>query len=190
MRVARLWHGHSDVISRSTSWTRSQRSQCLSKKLEPLKLCSSLSCEDLDLFAREGLLRFLRRESEEKGAFSGQTKEIFALPASSIRGCLCKHFNLPRTIFYATHIFDHLAEWATHVLYFEKGKIECCCPLAVTRRKSGTRSQYYSWWGVSHMAAQELAEYHALVAKGTRCPLYALMILGRHLFHTKLVISN
>ncbi|CAE8596465.1 unnamed protein product, partial [Polarella glacialis] len=47
---------------------------------------------DLDLFARENLLKFLRAESEEKGA----------------------------TIFYATHIFDHLAEWATHILFFEK----------------------------------------------------------------------
>merc|ERR1719253_1721270 len=53
---------------------------------------------DLDLFAREGLLRFLRTESEEKGA----------------------------TIFYATHIFDHLAEWTTHILFFEKGKVERC----------------------------------------------------------------
>jgi len=78
---------------------------------------------DLDLFAREGLLRFLREETEQKGA----------------------------TVFYATHIFDHLAEWATHVLYFSKARVAKCCRM------------------------DELTEYHDLLAKGTRCPLYSLM---------------
>jgi len=78
---------------------------------------------DLDLFAREGLLRFLREETEEKGA----------------------------TVFYATHIFDHLAEWATHILFFSKAQVARCCRM------------------------DELVEYHELLAKGTRCPLYSLM---------------
>jgi CCR4-NOT complex subunit CAF16 len=78
---------------------------------------------DLDLYAREGLLRFLQKESEEKGA----------------------------TIFYATHIFDRLAEWATHILYFSKGRVTRCCSMA------------------------DLTEYHALIAGGTRVPLYSLM---------------
>jgi len=78
---------------------------------------------DLDLFAREGLLGFLRKESEEKGA----------------------------TIFYATHIFDHLAEWATHVLFFSQAEIAKCCTM------------------------EDLTEYHDLVAKGTKVPLYTLM---------------
>jgi CCR4-NOT complex subunit CAF16 len=78
---------------------------------------------DLDLFARESLLHFLREESEQKGA----------------------------TIFYATHIFDHLAEWATDILYFSKAEVAKCCKMA------------------------DLAEYHDLVAKGTRVPLYTLM---------------
>jgi CCR4-NOT complex subunit CAF16 len=78
---------------------------------------------DLDLYAREGLLRFLREESEERGA----------------------------TIFYATHIFDHLAEWATHVLYFSQAEIARCCPM------------------------EELREYHAMIAEGVKCPLYTLM---------------
>jgi len=77
----------------------------------------------LDLFAREGLLEFLRRESEEKGA----------------------------TIFYATHIFDYLAHWATHIVFFSKAKIARCC------------------------AMSDLEEYHSLVAKGVQCPLYSLM---------------
>merc|ERR1719282_1584733 len=78
---------------------------------------------DLDLFAREGLLSFLRRETEERGA----------------------------TVFYATHIFDSLASWATHLLYFSKGKIAKCCRM------------------------EDLTEYHNLIAQGTRVPLYSLM---------------
>merc|ERR1719150_767053 len=54
---------------------------------------------DLDLFAREGLLKFLRHETEVRGS----------------------------TVFYATHIFDSLADWATHILFFAQGKIQQCC---------------------------------------------------------------
>ena len=92
---------------------------------------------------------------------------------------LCEARAKIRTIFYATHIFDHLAEWATHVLYFSQGKIECCCPLAVAWQQHGEMMGKKSSRANSY-AAKELAEYHALVAKGTRCPLYALMMLGGH----------
>jgi CCR4-NOT complex subunit CAF16 len=78
---------------------------------------------DLDLYAREELLKFLRLETEQRGA----------------------------TILYATHIFDQLAEWATHMLYFAKGKVVRFAPMA------------------------DLHEYHALVADGTKVPLYRLM---------------
>jgi CCR4-NOT complex subunit CAF16 len=54
---------------------------------------------DLDLYAREELLNFLREESEEKGA----------------------------TILYATHIFDQLSTWATHFLFFSHGKVRKFC---------------------------------------------------------------
>lgn len=77
---------------------------------------------DLDLYAREGLLRFLRQESEEKGA----------------------------TIFYATHIFDHLAEWATHLLFFSQAKVAKFCSM------------------------DDLEEYHELLNAGVKCPLYAM----------------
>merc|ERR1712232_764698 len=50
---------------------------------------------DLDLYAREGLLDFLKRETEDKGA----------------------------TVFYATHIFDSLADWGTHFVFFSKAQI-------------------------------------------------------------------
>jgi CCR4-NOT complex subunit CAF16 len=78
---------------------------------------------DLDLFAREGLLAFLRRETETKGA----------------------------TVFYATHIFDSLADWATHVVYFSQGKLTRCCRM------------------------ENLKEYHELLADGVKCLLYSLM---------------
>merc|ERR1719223_1170801 len=57
---------------------------------------------DLDIFAREGILTFLRAESELRGA----------------------------TIFYCTHIFDHLEGWASHLLHMAKGQVVKSCPMA------------------------------------------------------------
>jgi CCR4-NOT complex subunit CAF16 len=50
---------------------------------------------DLDVVVRSELLRLLQRESEERGA----------------------------TILYATHIFDGLDGWATHLCYLEHGRV-------------------------------------------------------------------
>jgi CCR4-NOT complex subunit CAF16 len=50
---------------------------------------------DLDLLARQDLLAFLREESVERGT----------------------------TILYATHIFDSLEVWATHLCYLVAGKV-------------------------------------------------------------------
>jgi CCR4-NOT complex subunit CAF16 len=57
---------------------------------------------DLDIFAREGILSFLKSESE-------------------LRGC---------TIFYCTHIFDELEGWADHLLYLSKGQVVRACPMS------------------------------------------------------------
>merc|ERR1719265_1821653 len=57
---------------------------------------------DLDIFAREGILSFLRAESELRGA----------------------------TVFYCTHIFDHLEGWPTHMLHLSKGRIVQQCALS------------------------------------------------------------
>jgi CCR4-NOT complex subunit CAF16 len=78
---------------------------------------------DLDLYAREGLLDFLKRETETKGA----------------------------TVFYATHIFDSLASWATHCIHFSRGKVATCCKM------------------------EDLKDYQDRLANGTRCPLYSCM---------------
>jgi CCR4-NOT complex subunit CAF16 len=50
---------------------------------------------DLDLLGRADLLEFLREESEVRGA----------------------------CIFYATHIFDRLETWATHLAYLREGRL-------------------------------------------------------------------
>lgn len=120
-----------DIMQINTSWRvnaisdgqrrRCQLLECLVEEKKVYILDEITT--DLDLFAREGLLRFLRTESEEKGA----------------------------TVFYATHIFDGLAEWATDIVSFSKGRVARCCRM------------------------EELVEYHRLVTQGMRCPLYALM---------------
>jgi CCR4-NOT complex subunit CAF16 len=50
---------------------------------------------DLDVVARQNLLRFLKEESEQRGV----------------------------TLIYATHIFDGLEDWATDIVYLTNGKI-------------------------------------------------------------------
>jgi len=77
---------------------------------------------DLDVYAREELLGFLRRESE-RGA----------------------------TVVYATHIFDQLADWATHFAYLSKAKVARVC----------------AW--------EDFTEFHARAASGVRVPLYDLL---------------
>jgi CCR4-NOT complex subunit CAF16 len=49
---------------------------------------------DLDVHVRKSLLHFLKRETEQRGA----------------------------TILYATHIFDGLNEWATHLCRMSNGR--------------------------------------------------------------------
>merc|ERR1719261_538538 len=100
---------------------RIQLLECLAEEKEVYVLDEITT--DLDLYAREGLLAFLRRETETKGA----------------------------TILYATHIFDSLADWATHVVYFSKANVATNCRI------------------------EDLKEYQDLVANNTRCPLYKLM---------------
>lgn len=60
-------------------------------------LCDEVTV-DLDVCARLDLLAFFKRETEERGA----------------------------TIVYATHIFDGLEAWPTHVAYMEDGVMKVC----------------------------------------------------------------
>lgn len=52
---------------------------------------------DLDLLSRSRFLSFLKQETEA-------------------RAC---------TIVYATHIFDNLAQWPTHLIHMHLGKVKC-----------------------------------------------------------------
>ncbi|KAI5595465.1 hypothetical protein POPTR_003G155800v4 [Populus trichocarpa] len=63
---------------------------------------------DLDVLARADLLKFLRKECEERSA----------------------------TIIYATHIFDGLEEWPTHILYVAHGKLQFAMPMAKIKETS------------------------------------------------------
>lgn len=56
---------------------------------------------DLDVLARSDLLRFLKKECEERGA----------------------------TIIYATHIFDGLEDWPSHIAYVAHGKLQLVMPM-------------------------------------------------------------
>lgn len=56
---------------------------------------------DLDVLARADLLSFLRKECEERGA----------------------------TIIYATHIFDGLESWPTHIVYLARGRLQLAMPM-------------------------------------------------------------
>jgi CCR4-NOT complex subunit CAF16 len=67
---------------------------------------------DLDLVARQDLLEFLREESEQRGV----------------------------TILYATHIFDSLEEWATHIVYLVGGRIARAQPLGEVAELAALRA--------------------------------------------------
>lgn len=63
---------------------------------------------DLDVLARADLLKFLRKECDERGA----------------------------TIIYATHIFDGLEEWPTHIVYVSNGKLQLAMPMTKVKEIS------------------------------------------------------
>ncbi|KAM7474348.1 hypothetical protein LguiB_021591 [Lonicera macranthoides] len=56
---------------------------------------------DLDVLARADLLKFLKKECEERGA----------------------------AIVYATHIFDGLEDWPSHIVYVARGKLQLAMPM-------------------------------------------------------------
>jgi CCR4-NOT complex subunit CAF16 len=80
-----------------------RRVQLLLGLLQPreLYLCDEVTT-DLDVIARIDLLAFLREESDVRGA----------------------------TLLYATHIFDGLDTWATHIVHLSHGRVRLAAPLA------------------------------------------------------------
>ncbi|XP_010270871.1 PREDICTED: ABC transporter I family member 20 [Nelumbo nucifera] len=63
---------------------------------------------DLDVLARADLLRFLRKECNERGA----------------------------TIIYATHIFDGLEDWPSHIVYIAHGRLQLAMPIQKVKEMS------------------------------------------------------
>ncbi|GMG99795.1 hypothetical protein Nepgr_001635 [Nepenthes gracilis] len=63
---------------------------------------------DLDILARADLLRFLMKECAERGA----------------------------TIIYATHIFDGLENWPTHIVYVAHGRLQLAMPMEKLKEMS------------------------------------------------------
>jgi CCR4-NOT complex subunit CAF16 len=57
---------------------------------------------DLDVVGRQDLIEFLRQDCEERGA----------------------------TMIYATHIFDGLEDWATHLAYIAGGRLQRFSPIS------------------------------------------------------------
>ena len=80
-------------------------------------LCDEITV-DLDVVARVDLLNFFRRETDEARALRSQGTRRSALTrlhARRQRGA---------TIIYATHIFDGMEAWPTHVAYVERGVLK------------------------------------------------------------------
>merc|ERR550532_2793755 len=120
-----------DILQVNLEWkineiSDGQRRRCQLLELlvtpRPVYLMDEIT-SDLDLFAREGILAFMRAECELRGA----------------------------TIFYCTHIFDHLEGWPTHLLHLSRGAVVRSC------------------------AMQEVDEYSQLVADRDPTPLYFLV---------------
>jgi len=115
-----------DVNWKINSISDGQRRRCQLLEIlvpyRPVYLMDEIT-SDLDIFSREGILNFLKAESE-------------------CRGC---------TIFYCTHIFDHLEGWASHMLHLSQGKVARAC------------------------AMDEIQEYSELCANGCLTPLYSLI---------------
>ncbi|KAL5538924.1 hypothetical protein UlMin_012833 [Ulmus minor] len=63
---------------------------------------------DLDVLARADLLKFLKKECDERGA----------------------------TIIYATHIFDGLEDWPSHIVYVANGKLQLTMPMDKVKEMS------------------------------------------------------
>ncbi|KAF8822091.1 ABC transporter, ATP-binding domain-containing protein, partial [Cardiosporidium cionae] len=94
-----------DILDIDLSWSLSlisdgqrRRCQLLANLLEKkdVYILDEVT-SDLDLLAREGLMRLLQTESEDRKA----------------------------TVLYATHIFDNMEGWPSHILYLRNGRVEC-----------------------------------------------------------------
>jgi len=91
-----------------------RRVQVLLGMLRPSKvLLLDEVTTDLDVVARQELLDFLVEENQAQGT----------------------------TIMYATHIFDGMEPWATHIAYIRQGRLVTLCPIDELRELQAQRAQ-------------------------------------------------
>eukprot|EP00922_Rhytidocystis_sp_ex-Travisia-forbesii_P019046 GHVS01028268.1.p1 GENE.GHVS01028268.1~~GHVS01028268.1.p1 ORF type:complete len:271 (+),score=25.39 GHVS01028268.1:100-912(+) len=110
-------------ISRVSDGQR-RRCQLLANLAEPRDIyIMDEATTDLDVVARDSLMRMLREETENRNA----------------------------TILYATHIFDNLEGWPTHILYLKRGRIALFSQM------------------------DQVDRYHQLKADGVLNPLYSMV---------------
>ena len=86
---------------------------------------------DLDVLVRRDLMNFLKQECEERGA----------------------------TIIYATHIFDGLDEWATHLMYVARGHMQIFdkCEGVEGLKEVGLRRTVEKWLREEKVICEKLA---------------------------------
>jgi len=97
---------------------------------------------DLDIYAREGILNFLRVESEVRGA----------------------------TILYCTHIFDHLEGWASHLLHLSQGTVVKCCAMSEVDEYTQLLKQEGSCPLYALIRRWVYAEYDQLIEQKRKAP--------------------
>jgi len=93
-----------------------RRVQIMLAMLRPFKvLLLDEVTVDLDVVGRADFLQYLKNESETRGA----------------------------TIMYATHIFDGMNDWPTHIVFLNQGKVFTADSYENIQRKKGFRSLYH-----------------------------------------------
>eukprot|EP00922_Rhytidocystis_sp_ex-Travisia-forbesii_P022484 GHVS01032921.1.p1 GENE.GHVS01032921.1~~GHVS01032921.1.p1 ORF type:complete len:268 (+),score=26.89 GHVS01032921.1:122-925(+) len=119
------------LLDVDTSWRISKvsdgerrRCQLLANLVEPKDVyIMDEATTDLDVVARDSLMRMLREETEKRNA----------------------------TILYATHIFDNLEGWPTHIMYLRRGRVAMFSPM------------------------EQVSRYHQLKKDGVLNPLYTIV---------------
>jgi len=106
---------------------------------------------DLDVYAREGILNFLRAEADVRGA----------------------------TILYCTHIFDHLEGWASHILHLSQGMVVKCCRISEVSEYSQKIDSGVSCPLYEVVRDWVYAEYEQQAESAKKCPKKAESLDGR-----------
>lgn len=117
-----LMDANPDWHMNATSDGERRRVQIVMGLMKPFKaLLLDEVTVDLDVVVRQDLLAFLKKESEERGA----------------------------TILYATHIFDGLGGWPTHVAHMAQGRIKEYHPIENIKELLDMQAETKSEQGMS-----------------------------------------